>query len=375
MDLMNSGAVSNKNKKIFTGKSLVAYAQGTPELMQWLDGNQLVEFQRIDIVVNPKTISQNDRSVVIIPAYKADLTGAIALHASRKNLSAGPSDYYEFLDGAALSNGGCNIFALPSRGRKGESNILSSVNKFPNQFSTELINIIATEYGIARLGGRSLRERTLALIDIAHPDDRDHLVGVAKSLKLLYPTQIYRSETGRAYPAHVSRSHTFKNNVTVHFRPIKPSDEDGMRRLFYRFSDQGVFYRYFSHVQAMPHVRMQEYTSVDYRQTMSIVGIIADGGIEKIIAEGRYVRFARGPFADVSFIVDEKYQGVGIAPFMLRMLMEIAKMKGIQGFNATILTTNKAMIRVMEKVAPPQSLRMDEGLQAYSFSFPVESAQ
>jgi len=125
----------------------------------------------------------------------------------------------------------------------------------------------------------------------------------------------------------------------------------------------------------MPHVRMQEYTSVDYRQTMSIVGIIAEGGIEKIIAEGRYVRFARSPFADVSFIVDEKYQGVGIAPFMLRMLMEIAKEHGIQGFNATILTTNKAMIRVMEKVAPPQSLRMDEGLQAYSFSFPVESTQ
>jgi len=375
MDLINSGAVSNRNKKIFTGKSLVAYAQGTPELMQWLDGNQLVEFQRIDIVVNPKTISQNDHSVVIIPAYKVDLTGAIALHASRKNISAGPSDYYEFLDGAALSSGGCNIFALPSRSRKGESNILSSVDRFPNQFSTELINIIATEYGVARLGGRSLRERTLALIDIAHPDDRDHLIEVAKSLKLLYPTQIYRSETGRAYPEHVSLSHTFKNNVTVHFRPIKPSDEDGMRRLFYRFSDQGVFYRYFSHVQAMPHVRMQEYTSVDYRQTMSIVGIIADGGIEKIIAEGRYVRFARSPFADVSFIVDEKYQGVGIAPFMLRMLMDNAKKNGIKGFNATILTTNKAMIRVMEKVAPPQSLMMDEGLQAYSFSFPVESTQ
>ena len=373
MDLMNCGAVSNKNKKIFAGKSLVAYAQGTPELMQWLDGNHLVEFQRIDIVVNPKTFSQNDKSVVIIPAYKADLTGAIALYASRKNISAGPSDYYEFLDGAALSNGGFNIFALPSRNRSGESNIVTSVDKFPNQFSTELINIIVTEYGVARLGGRSLRERTLALIDIAHPNDRDHLVGVAKNLKLLYPTQIYRQEAGRDYPRDFSRSHTFKNNVTVHFRPIKPSDEDGMRRLFYRFSDQGVFYRYFSHVQAMPHVRMQEYTSIDYRQTMSIVGVIADGGIEKIVAEGRYVRFARSPFADVSFIVDEKYHGMGIAPFMLCMLMEIAKKYGIEGFNATILSTNKAMIRVMEKVAPARSLMADEGLQSYSFSFPAEN--
>jgi acyl-CoA hydrolase len=370
MDLMNSGAISNSKKKIYAGKSLVAYAQGTPELMQWLNGNQLVEFRKIDTVVNPKTFSQNDRCVVIIPAYKVDLTGAIALHASSKSLSAGPSDYYEFLDGAAQSNGGYNIFALPSRGRDGESNILSSVDKFPNQFSTELIDIVVTEYGIARLGGRSLRERTLAIIDIAHPNDRDHLIGVAKNLMLLYSSQVYRSDAGRAYRYDVSRSQTFKDNMTVHFRPIKPSDEDGMRRLFYRFSDQGVFYRYFSAVQAMPHLRMQEYTSVDYRQTMSIVGVIAEGGYEKIIAEGRYVRFGRSTYADVSFIIDEKYQGIGIASFMLRMLMEIAKKDGMEGFNATILSTNKAMIKVMEKAASPNSLMADEGLQSYSFSFP-----
>jgi acyl-CoA hydrolase/GNAT superfamily N-acetyltransferase len=372
MDLMKSGAVTNRNKEIFNGKTVVAYAHGTPELMTWLDGNQLIEFQRIDVVVNPKNIARNDRAVVIMPAYKVDITGAIALHASRGNIVAGPSDFHEFLTGAALSNGGCNIFALPSRNRQGESNILPSVEKYPNQFSTELINIVATEYGVARLGGRSLRERTLALIDIAHPDDRDQLFKEAKRSRLIYQNQIYRSEAARAYPEGVARIHTFKNNVTVHFRPIRPSDEDGMRRLFYRFSDQGVFYRYFSYVQAMPHVRMQEYVSVDYKQTMSIVGILVETGIEHIIAEGRYSRFAGSPYADVSFVVDEKYQNIGISSFMLRMLMDIAQEYGIEGFNAHILTTNSAMIRVMEKAAPPHSLEADEGLQAYSFSFRLD---
>ena len=107
----------------------------------------------------------------------------------------------------------------------------------------------------------------------------------------------------------------------------------------------------------------------------SIVGVIAEAGIEKIIAEGRYVRFARSPYADVSFIVDEEYQGLGIASFILRMLMDIAIKYRIEGFNASILTTNKAMIRVMEKIAPPNSLMADEGLQAYSFSFPLEKKQ
>ncbi len=353
----------------------MSYAQGTPELMQWLDGNQLIEFQRIDVVVSPKSIAQNDRVVVVMPAYKVDISGGIALHAGRGNIVAGPSDFHEFITGASLSHGGCNIFALPSRNRKGVSNILPSVETYPNQFSTELINIVVTEYGVARLAGRSLRERTLALIDIAHPDDRDDLVRAAKKFRLLYQNQLYRSEAARAYPLDISVSRKFGNDLTIHFRPIKPSDEDGMRRLFYRFSDQGVFYRYFSYVQAMPHIRMQEYVSVDYRQTMSIVGVITDGGIEHLIAEGRYTRFGYSPYADVSFIVDEKYQGLGIASFMLEMLMEIARKHKIQGFNATILTTNKAMIRVMEKVAPPNSLMADEGLQAYSFSFPLEKTQ
>jgi len=374
MDLMNSGAVTNRNKEIFNGKSVVAYAQGTPELMTWLDGNQLIEFQRIDVVVNPKNIARNDNAVVIMPAYKVDITGAIALHASRGDIVAGPSDFHEFLTGAALSRGGCNIFALPSRNRQGKSNILPSVEKYPNQFSTELVNTIATEYGVARLGGKSLRERTLSLIDIAHPDDRDWLLGEAKRLKLVYQSQVYRSEAARAYPGNIARTNTFAGNVTVHFRPIKPSDEDGMRRLFYRFSDQGVFYRYFSYVQAMPHVRMQEYISVDYKRTMSIVGIFVEEGIEHIIAEGRYSRFAGSSYADVSFIVDEKYHNIGIASFMLRMLMDIAQQHGIEGFNAHILASNSAMIRVMEKAAPPHSLVADEGLQAYSFSFRLDQA-
>lgn len=374
MELVKSGAVSNKNKRMFTGKSVAAYAQGTPELMDWLDGNQLVEFQRLDIVLNPKNMSRNDRVVVVMPAYKVDISGAIALHAGRGKVVTGPSDFFEFLTGAALSAGGCNIFALPSRNLKGDSNILPSVENYPNQFSSELIDVIVTEFGAARLGGRSLRERAMALIDIAHPDHRDSLVRDAKGLKLIYRNQIYNSRIVLSYPENISATRIFKNNVKISFRPIRPSDEDGMRRLFYRFSDQGIFYRYFSNVQEMPHERMQDYVNVDYAKTMSIVGTVAEGGIERIVAEGRYTRTGYTPFADVSFIVDEKHQGSGIATFMIGMLENIAKTRGIRGFNAYILPTNSAMIKMMEKSAPHNSLVIDEGLQMYSYIFAMEQS-
>lgn len=369
MDLMKGGSVSNNRKGVFLGKSVVTYAQGTAELLEWLDGNSMVEFQRIDVVANPQNIALNDNVVVIIPANKVDLTGAVALHSSKKDVLAGPSEYYDFLSGAALSRNGFNIFALPSRNLKGEANILFSVEEFPNHLSSELINTVVTEYGAAHLRGRSLRERALSLIDIAHPDDRDRLVTSAKRARLLYRNQKYVTAAAKNYPHRVLSSHTFRNSLTVRFRPIKPSDEDGMRALFYRFSDESIYFRYFGAVQRMPHVKMQEYTSIDYDRVMSIVGVIHEGGLEQIIAEGRYSQAGFGGYAEVSFIVDERFQGYGIATHLGKMLMDIARQQGLKGFSAHILQDNAAMVKVMKKTARPGRVTMDEGLQTYSFNF------
>jgi RimJ/RimL family protein N-acetyltransferase len=145
----------------------------------------------------------------------------------------------------------------------------------------------------------------------------------------------------------------FKDGLAVHFRAIKPSDEEEMRRLFYRFSDQAVFYRYFTPLKVMPHAKMQEYVNVDYRCRMSIVGIIEEGGIERLIAEGRYVLHQDRPLADTAFVVDEKYQGLGIATFILTTLIEFAREQGIKGFTADVLADNKGMIKVYEKSGYP----------------------
>jgi len=370
MDLIKSGAITNKRKETFVGKSLVAYAQGTPVLMEWLDNNPLVEFQRIDVVADPRNIGFNDCAVIVIPARKVDLAGSVALHAGRKNLTAGPSELQEFFTGAQISRGGCKIFALPSRNLQGEANILLTTENYPSLFtSVELIDMIVTEYGVAYLTGKTVRERALALIDIAHPDDRAELVRQAKELKILYPTQIYLSEVLHLYSEDISCTHAFNENITVHFRPIKPSDVDDMRRLFYRFSDQAIFYRYFSHVQIMPHTRMQDYISIDYNQIMSIVGVTREAGTERIIAEGRYVRYTNTTYADVAFIVDEKYSNMGIATFIFTMLRNIAKARGVEGFTAYIQTTNKPMTAIMEKVAQPPKVIPEEGLQIFSFPF------
>jgi acyl-CoA hydrolase/RimJ/RimL family protein N-acetyltransferase len=370
MDLVKCGAVTNRQKGYFQGKSLTSYAQGTPALMEWLDQNPLIEFQGINLVSDHRRISLNDKMMAILPARKVDLTGNVALQIGRGNVTASPGQAQEFFAGAEHSKGGRTIFALPSRNLKGQSNIMLSIGDYPNQFTNrESLDLIVTEYGVASLIGRTVRERAQALIDIAHPDDRSELVQQAKKTNILYADQIYLKGSAALYPEIPSSNQTLKGGLNVRFRAIKPSDEEEMRRLFYRFSDMAVYYRYFSSIKAMPHEKMQEYVNVDYRRIMSIIGIIEEAGIEKIIAEGRYVRLQDRPYADLAFVVDEHYQGAGIATFLLDMLTRIAREHGIDGFEADILTENKAIIRVFEKSKLPFKASLDCGIYHLALPF------
>ena len=371
MDLVKSGAVTNRNKGIFRGKSVATYAIGTPELMAWLDRNPLIEFQSLEKVMTPTQIGQNPSFMGIITARKADISGSVALNLEMGNVTGGLGDVLDLMQGAEISAGGLRIFTLPSRNLKGHPNILLSVADFPNQFSVrESVDMIVTEYGVASLNGRTVRERAQALIEIAHPDDRRRLFEGAKEKNILYRDQIFLEESTHLYPAEIRSQHTFKEGLVVRFRAIRPSDEEDMRRLFYRFSDQTVYYRYFSPIKTMPHAQMQKYVNVDYRHVMSLAGLIGSPGKGRIIAEARYVKEHQRPIADVAFVVDEQYQGYGIATYMYRMLIRLARERGVQRFTADVLASNKAMMMVFEKAGLPFSARLEEGI--YTLSIPLE---
>lgn len=373
MDLVKSGAVTNRYKHAFRGKSLACYGFGTQQMLSWLNCNPLVEFQSLDRVISPILIGRNPRFVAVLPARKVDISGRIAFHIGKGNVSAGPGEAMDFLNGAEISRGGYTVFALPSRNLKNEPNILLSVEHFPNEFGLrESVDLVVTEYGVASLKGRTLRERAQALIEIAHPDDRPALIEAAKAKNILYPDQIYVAESAHLYPSEISTRHTFKGGIPVRFRAIRPSDEEEMRRLFYRFSDQAVYYRYFSRIKTMPHAKMQQYVNVDFRETMSIVGLVGDTGEEQIIAEARFVKHPGKPYADVAFVVDEKYQSMGIASYLYAMLIRLARERGLQGFTADVLASNKSMMKVFEKGGHVVKASLAGGVYELTIPFSTE---
>ena len=363
MELVKSGAVSNRKKSLFRGKSLTAYALGSKELMQFLDKNPIVEFQSIDKVFHPLEIGKNHRFVFIIPVRRVDLSGRVVLHNSKGKVTAGPGQMADFFNGAEISQGGYTIVALPSRNRQGYPNIRLSVENAPDLLSLpESIDLVATEQGIAHLRGKTIRERAQALIEIAHPEDRAELVDGAKKANLLYKDQIFLADSAHFYPSDIETRHTFKDKLDVRFRAIKPSDEDQMRRLFYRFSDKAIYYRYFSPIKTMPHEKTQEYVNVDYRDALSIVALVGDPGQQTIIAEARFVKHKNKPLVDVAFVVDETYQGYGIASHLYQMLAKLAKEKGAQGMTADVLASNRAMLKVFEKGKFPVQARLEQGI-------------
>ena len=363
MDLVNSGAVTNRFKGTYRGKSLTSYAIGTSNLLAWLDQNPLVEFQAIDKVFSPSVIGRNPSFTAVVAIRKIDLLGRVALPMGKNTVATGPAELADLVSGTNISPGGRTIFALTSRNREDISNILISIKEFPNEFrSRELVDVVVTEYGVARLKGLTLRERAQALIDIAHPGDRPLLVEQAKAAKIIYPDQIYLPESARLYPAEISERYHCRDGTVIGFRAIKPSDEEQMRQLFYRFSDEAVYYRYFGHVKTMPHAKMQQYVNVDWSDTLSVVGLAEDGKPSRLIAEARYIVEKHRPYAEVVFIVDESYQGLGIATHMYRMLIRLAKERGVQGFTADVLFSNLGMMKVFRKGDLPIKAELEEGI-------------
>ncbi len=374
MDLVKSGAVTNYHKAVFRGKSVASYALGTPALMAWLDQNPLVELQSIEQVFDPTQIGRNPNFVVVQQARKVDLLGRIAFPTGKGEIISGPGQSADLFTGAEISRGGRAVMGLPSRNSKGDPNIVVMLRNLRNQFHMrESIDAVVTEYGIANLKWRTIRERAQALIDIAHPDDRQNLVEQAKEKKILFKDQIFLSESAHLYPMEIATEHIFKGGLKVRLRAIKPSDEEAMRRLFYRFSNTAIFRRFLFPISTMPHDKVQEYVNVDYSRVMSVVALAGEPDEETIIAEARFAKDDQSAFGELAFIVDEKYQGRGIATYLYKMLIRLAKERGLKGFTAEVLHANKDMMKVFEKGDLSIDARLENGLYTLTIPFDAES--
>lgn len=181
--LAEAGVITNKQKTINPGKFMAAFLMGTRKLYDFIDGNPLVELQPVDYINDPCVIGQHDNMVSINSALQVDLMGQVNAEMIGSRQFSGIGGQVDFVRGVSRAKNGKSIIALPSTASGGKVSRIACELDRGAAVSTSRndVHYIVTEYGIANLRGKSLRERTLALIGIAHPDFRETLLSEAKS--------------------------------------------------------------------------------------------------------------------------------------------------------------------------------------------------
>ncbi|MBP7342039.1 MAG: GNAT family N-acetyltransferase [Smithellaceae bacterium] len=351
VDLIRRGVVDNTRKTINRNKTIASFCMGHRDTYEFINNNPSIAFRPIDYTNNLLIIAQHDNMVAINSALEIDLTGQSTATSIGRTFYSGVGGHNDFMRGAALSRNGKPILALQSTAAGGTvSRITPSLTYGAGASLTRSdVYYVVTEYGIAYLHGKNIRERAMELISIAHPKFRAWLIEEAKKANLIYSDQAYiPGEKGR-YPEELETYRTIPSGTRVFFRPIKISDENRLQDFLYSLSDNSLYRRFISKRKDLPHERIQEFVVIDYTKETAIAAIIGDEKTQRIVGVGRYFIDESRHVAEVAFVVRDDYVNQGIGTELLSYLTYLAKRQGLLGFTADVLAENHPMLHVFEK--------------------------
>ncbi|HWS24756.1 MAG TPA: acetyl-CoA hydrolase/transferase C-terminal domain-containing protein [Anaerolineales bacterium] len=187
IDLVEQGIINNAKKTIHTGKIVAGFMIGTKRLYDWADDNPMIELHKTEYVNDPFVIAQNDKMVAINSAIEVDLTGQVCADSIGAKLYSGVGGQLDFIYGASRSKGGLPIIAMPSTSTMKDGTVVSKITPLLKHGAGVVttrnhVRFIVTEYGVAELYGKTIKQRAQALIRVAHPQFKDELERQAREL-------------------------------------------------------------------------------------------------------------------------------------------------------------------------------------------------
>jgi acyl-CoA hydrolase/GNAT superfamily N-acetyltransferase len=373
--LMRCGAVTNRRKSRDRGKTVAALCAGTKETFEYIDENPMVQFMPIDYTNSPLVIASQENMLSINEACLIDLTGQTTEEEPGAGFPRGIGGQADFMRGAAMATGGTAVFAIPSTTPDGSrSRIVASLREGAGISNMRCdAEYVVTEYGYAFLHGRSLRERALSLISIAHPKFRPSLLEEAKRLGLVLPEQNLVTGAGGMYPEHLVAEKVLKNGQPVLLRPVRLRDEDILRDFFYALSDKSSRRRFMNPRLDMPHDRLEDFVVIDYTKEMVILAVQQqEDEVETVIGLCEYRLDPAANFGEAAFAVRDDLHGMGIGSLLLKYLTQIALTRGLNGFTASVLVENTSMMRLFEKLDVTTEKHICEGTYELKMAFKRE---
>jgi acyl-CoA hydrolase len=362
MELVSRGVINNRRKGLNEGKLVASSAIGTTNLYEFLHDNPGIEFHPSDYVNAPSIIASHHKMVSLNVATVMDLTGQVAVDALPHNNFAGVTGMLDFVRGSAQSPKGKSILMIPSTSRDGAtSRIVPTLGDMAVVVPRSDVYYVVSEFGVVNLFGKSIQERAMAMISLAHPDFRDELFFNAKKLGMIGTERTLKESIHAVYPLKYEEVITIAGQeVTI--RPAKSVDERRLQEHFYNLDKNDVISRFFHKKTSFIRDDVASMHQIDYVKEMTMVAVIGEFGFGKIVAVGGYVLEPRHNVAEVAFSVSKEWQEKGLSKIILRKLADAARGNGIAGLVAYTAMNNKAMIGLFKSLPYPVESSMADDL-------------
>lgn len=371
VELMKKGVVNNSQKTINRGKTIATFCMGNKNTYEYINDNPAIEFKTVDITNNPLVIAQHKNMTAINSALEIDLTGQASAESIGHTFYSGIGGQADFMRGAVLSEHGKTILTILSTADNGK---VSRIMPFLKEGAGVTLNrgdiyYVVTEYGIAYLHGKNIRERAMELIAIAHPKFRPELIKGAKERNLIYKDQAFIAGKGGEYPSDIETHRIAKAGLKILLRPVKISDEPLLKEFFYSLSDDSMYKRFISTRKDMPHERLQDFAVIDYRKEMFLLATKQEYEHELILGLGQYWIDKETHTGDIAFVVLDNYHRQGIGEELLTYLTLLAKKQGLLGFTAEVLVDNIPMQNLFKKAGFDIAKRINDNLYELKMFF------
>lgn len=348
--LVKSGVINNSAKTFHPGKIVTSFCAGTKALYDFVNQNPHVEFYPSEYVNSPTNIARNDNMVAINSALEVDLTGQVVSDSLGYQFYSGIGGQVDFSRGASMSKGGKPIIALPSTAKNGTvSRIVPTLTAGSGVVTSRgHVHYVVTEYGVASLRGKSIRERALELIRVAHPKFRPALLEEVRkhywvpNYQVVKPTDV--PELGELGLKILNIA-----GETFDLRPLNPADERRLQEFFYSHTKETLLLRYNYHPKQLSREKSCSLVSVDQSKDLALCIVKQQGSVLEIQAVGRYYYIETNNTCEVAFVTREIHQGKGMATTLLQEMIAVAKKRGIVAMVAFVRADNKPMQAVFEK--------------------------
>jgi RimJ/RimL family protein N-acetyltransferase len=227
------------------------------------------------------------------------------------------------------------------------SNIVPHLNDYVVVVPRGDVHYVVSEYGSVNLFGKSIQERVVAMISIAHPQFREELFEAAKDRGFIGAERSLGEAAKAIYPIRLEE--TLKiDGETVTIRPSKPVDERRIQEHYYSLPKEDILTRFFCQKTIFARSEMESRSQTDYVNDLTLVAVVGEFGFGRVVAVAECMKLENENLAEVAFSVSEEYQGKRLGTFFLKKLAAVARENGIGGLIAYTFPTNKAMINLFK---------------------------